>query len=68
MTTVKRKKIVVVSPKMIGILMKSFNVGKTTIYDALRNRSDSETARLIRHRALKEYGGVETSIIRIYDK
>ena len=37
------------------------NVGKVTVYNALAYRSDSENAKLIRQKAISDYGGIETT-------
>ena len=54
--------------KVIGIPRRSadkictaLKIGSTTLYAALNNTSNSESARLTREIVLKKYGGIETT-------
>lgn len=38
-------------------MMKAYNVGSSTLYDALRYKSFSDNAELLRQKALSDYGG-----------
>lgn len=44
-------------------MASTFNVNRATIYNALAYRSNSSTAKLVRQKALAEYGGIETTRI-----
>lgn len=56
----RKKKIIQVPPKNIGLLADTMRVSKVAVWNALAFRSDSENAQLIRKKALSDYGGIET--------
>ena len=56
----RKKKIIQIPRKNIGLLAKATSTSVTTVYNALAFRSDSENAQQIRRLALSAYGGVET--------
>lgn len=56
----RKKKIIQIPRKNVGLLAKATNTSETTVYNALAFRSDSENANLIRKKALSDYGGIET--------
>lgn len=57
----RKKKIIQIPRKNVGLLAKATLSSETTVYNALAFRSDSTNAQLIRQKALSEYGGVETT-------
>ena len=59
--TMRKKKIIQIPPKNVEMLARMMNVGRVTVYNALAYRSDSENAKLIRQKAISEYGGIETT-------
>ena len=58
---IRKKKIIQIPPKNVEMLARIMNVGRVTVYNALAYRSDSENAKLIRQKAISEYGGIETT-------
>lgn len=56
----RKKKIIQIPRKNVGLLAKAMSTSETTVYNALAFRSDSENAQRIRSLALSAYGGVET--------
>ena len=58
---VRKKKIIQIPRKNVGLLARATLTSETTVYNALAYRSDSENAKLIRQKAISEYGGIETS-------
>lgn len=57
----RKKKIIQIPPKNVEMLARMMNVGRVTVYNALAYRSDSENAKLIRQKAISDYGGIETT-------
>lgn len=57
---VRKKKIIQIPRKNVGMLAKATKTSETTVYNALAYRSDSENAQQIRRLALSVYGGIET--------
>ncbi len=57
----RKKKIIQIPPKNVEMLSRMMNVGRVTVYNALAYRSDSENAKLIRQKAISDYGGIETT-------
>ncbi len=57
----RKKKIIQVPRKNVALLAKATMTSETTVYNALAYRSDSENAKLIRKKAISDYGGIETS-------
>lgn len=58
---VRRKKIIQIPRKNVGMLAKAMLTSETSVYNALAYRSDSENAKMIRQKAITEYGGIETT-------
>ena len=56
-----KKKIIRVKSSAVEMLIAKHGTTKATVYNALSYRSNSEQAKLIRHQALKEFGGIEES-------
>ena len=56
---IRKKKIIQIPPKNVETLARTMKVGRVTVYNALAYRSDSENAKLIRQKAVSEYGGIE---------
>lgn len=56
-----KKKIITVPRGAVDGIRRSMNVDRSTVYNALNYRSDSENAQQIRRLALTTYGGVETT-------
>ena len=59
-TMVRKKKIIQIPRKNVGLLAKATLTSETTVYNALAFRSDSENAKQIRRLAMSAYGGIET--------
>jgi len=57
----RRKKIIQVPLGNVEKIAKAMCCSRTTVFNALAYRSDSENAKAIRRQALSAYGGVETS-------
>lgn len=57
----RKKKIIQIPRKNVALLAKATLSSETTVYNALAYRSDSENAKLIRQKAISDYGGIETS-------
>ena len=57
----RKKKIIQIPRKNVGLLAKATLTSETTVYNALAYRSDSENAKLIRQKAISDYGGIETT-------
>jgi hypothetical protein len=57
---VRKKKIIQIPRKNVGLLARATLTSETTVYNALAYRSDSENAKLIRQKAISDYGGIET--------
>ena len=57
----RKKKIIQIPRKNVALLAKATLSSETTVYNALAFRSDSENAKLIRSKAVSEYGGIETT-------
>lgn len=58
---VRKKKIIQIPRKNVGMLAKAMLTSETSVYNALAYRSDSENAKMIRQKAITEYGGIETT-------
>lgn len=58
---IKKRKIIMLPLGRVDQMARAHNVTRSTVYNALAYRSDSETAQLIRQQAVELYGGVETS-------
>lgn len=56
----RKKKIIQIPRKNVGMLAKTTGTSESTVYNALAFRSDSENAQQIRRLALSAYGGIET--------
>ena len=56
----RKKKIIQIPRKNVGLLARATLTSETTVYNALAYRSDSENAKLIRQKAMSDYGGIET--------
>lgn len=56
----RKKKIISVPRGTAARLAQDVNVSEICVYNALAYRTDSATAKVIRDRALKLYGGIET--------
>ncbi len=63
----RKKKIIQIPPKNVELLAKAVGVAKSTVWNALAFKSDSENAQQIRRLALSTYGGVETMKIILSD-
>jgi hypothetical protein len=59
----RKQRIISVPPEQVIRMASTFNVNRATIYNALAYRSNSSTAKLVRQKALAEYGGIETTRI-----
>jgi len=57
----RKKKIIQIPRKNVGLLAQATLTSETTVYNALAYRSDSESAKKIRRLAISEYGGIETT-------
>lgn len=57
---VRKKKIIQIPRQNVAMLAKATLTSETTVYNALAYRSDSENAKLIRQKAISDYGGIET--------
>jgi hypothetical protein len=57
----RKKKIISVAMGTAQRIAEEVKVSKVTVFNALAYRTDSEIAKLIRSKALNEYGGVETT-------
>ena len=57
----RKKKIIQIPRKNVGLLAKATLSSETTVYNALAFRSDSQNAQKIRRLALSAYGGVEAT-------
>jgi hypothetical protein len=59
----RKKKIICVPRGTAERIAAELNVSKNLVFNALAFRADSQTAELIRRKALSEYGGVNTTKI-----
>jgi len=57
----RKKKIIQIPRKNVGLLAKATLSSEATVYNALAFRSDSQNAQKIRRLALSAYGGVEAT-------
>lgn len=60
----KKVPVIVIPKGQASKMMRDLKIGRTTLYAALNYTSYSEGAKLTRQKALKEYGGYETTKIR----
>lgn len=58
-----KRKIIKVPKGTVEKICQTMHVGKTTVYAALNFTSHSEDAKIIRDKAVKIYGGIETTQI-----
>lgn len=56
-----KKKVITVPKGAVDGIRRSLNVDRSTVYNALTYRSNSETAQQIRRLATSTYGGIETT-------
>lgn len=59
----KKKKIISVAHGTVERIATELRVSRSSVFNALAYRSESDSAKLIREKALKEYGGIETTKI-----
>lgn len=57
----RRKKIIQIPNGSIDKLVAAFSCSRSAIWNALAYRCDSDTAKLIRKKAVEEFGGVYTT-------
>ena len=61
----KRQKIIKMKQAKLVMLMKRTGKSRSSVYAALRFATDGEEPERIRSLAVKEYGGVETTVTRV---